>query len=536
MTNQSPPPWIILPRSLIPPAPPELIALFGAPRERTRPPPPLVELDLPANVEAARAAIATVPPPSVHSRNKDTYRAACLVKDLGVSLQPGAELVRAWLQDTLTDATADAPFTWEEALRTIESAYAGGRKPPGCATPEGKELLRAAEASSMFPAVAEQAETAESRSGAAGEAAAPAAVELEARPPVAPTPWRTMASFLAAPRPSRAWVVPDWLPHGPAAPTLFTGEGGTGKSLSAMQLAAAVATGTAWLGLPVTRRMPAAMVLCEDSADEIAIRCHDLAGGIEALAAADVRFMSRAGEDAVLVREREGRTEKGPFYDYLVAELTSLGPDEKLLILDTAADIYAGDESSRTGVNTFVKHWLVGLATRANATLVLIAHPPKVAGSTYSGSTAWNNAFRNRLFLSWFDKDKRDNRRLLSREKANYSVAGASLVLEYRDGTFRALDRILVEDRAATLVLGAVKAAWAAGNPFHFGGRGAGGRRMLLGATILDDDGVAVSADVIKAVTVKLIDQGRLKNVCGQKHGNGLFVVDETDAENDQDL
>jgi hypothetical protein len=508
-----------------------LIALFGAPRERASPPPPLVELDLPANVEAARAAIATVPPPAVHSRNRDTYRAACLVKDLGVSLQPGAELVREWLQDTLTDATADSPFTWEEALRTIESAYAGGRKPPGCATPTGKELLRAAEASSMFPAVAEAPE---SRSGAA-PASPPPARPSAVVPPVAPTPWRTMASFLAAPRPSRAWVVPDWLPHGPAAPTLFTGDGGTGKSLSAMQLAAAVATGTAWLGLPVTRRMPAAMVLCEDSADEIAIRCHDLAGGLEALAAADVRFMSRAGEDAVLVREREGRTEKGPFYDYLVAELTSLGPDEKLLILDTAADIYAGDESSRTGVNTFVKHWLVGLASRANATLVLIAHPPKVAGSTYSGSTAWNTAFRNRLFLSWFDKDKRDNRRLLSREKANYSVAGASLVLEYRDGTFRALDRILVEDRAATLVLGAVKAAWAAGNPFHFGGRGAGGRRMLLGATILDDDGVAVSADVIKAVTVKLIDQGRLKNVCGQKHGNGLFVVDETNAENDQD-
>jgi hypothetical protein len=45
--------------------------------------------------------------------------------------------------------------------------------------------------------------------------------------------------------PPRQWLVPDLVPH--KTVTLFSGDGGTGKSLMALQLAVAVAAGTGWL-------------------------------------------------------------------------------------------------------------------------------------------------------------------------------------------------------------------------------------------------------------------------------------------------
>ena len=52
------------------------------------------------------------------------------------------------------------------------------------------------------------------------------------------------------PIPPRAWLVPDLIPH--RTVTLFSGDGGTGKSLLALQLAVAAATGGWWIGREVT--------------------------------------------------------------------------------------------------------------------------------------------------------------------------------------------------------------------------------------------------------------------------------------------
>jgi Mrp family chromosome partitioning ATPase len=47
--------------------------------------------------------------------------------------------------------------------------------------------------------------------------------------------------------PPREWIVPDYIPH--KTVTLLSGDGGTGKSLLAMQLAAARALARDWIGL-----------------------------------------------------------------------------------------------------------------------------------------------------------------------------------------------------------------------------------------------------------------------------------------------
>lgn len=67
--------------------------------------------------------------------------------------------------------------------------------------------------------------------------------------PVRQSQWRSAADLEGVPVPEREWLVPDLIPARNV--TLLYGDGGTGKSLLALQLAVAVALGRSWLGLPV---------------------------------------------------------------------------------------------------------------------------------------------------------------------------------------------------------------------------------------------------------------------------------------------
>src|SRR3954452_532799 len=61
----------------------------------------------------------------------------------------------------------------------------------------------------------------------------------------------TVASTLAGREPpTREWIVADWIPCRQV--TLFSGHGEAGKTILALQLMIAVASGTAWLDLPAT--------------------------------------------------------------------------------------------------------------------------------------------------------------------------------------------------------------------------------------------------------------------------------------------
>ena len=54
------------------------------------------------------------------------------------------------------------------------------------------------------------------------------------------------ASFAGKPVPERLWIVLDMIPSGTV--TLFTGDGGVGKSRLVKQLGIAVAVGREWIG------------------------------------------------------------------------------------------------------------------------------------------------------------------------------------------------------------------------------------------------------------------------------------------------
>jgi hypothetical protein len=249
------------------------------------------------------------------------------------------------------------------------------------------------------------------------------------------------ANSLVGTPPPRAWIVPDWLPEGEV--TALYGDGGIGKTLLAQQLATAVATGMHFLGLPV-QQMPVLAVLCEDATEELhrrqdAINRYLGCGMHPALS--DLRLWPRVGTDNFLVMyDQRGSSALTPFYQRLLREIEGTGAGPKLVILDTLADLFGGSEIDRKQVNHFIKAVVRRLAQECEATILLLAHPSLSgmnSGSGSSGSTAWNNAVRQRLYLSRPNGESDD--RVLTRKKSNYAKAGPTEKIElyYEDGVLK---------------------------------------------------------------------------------------------------
>jgi RecA-family ATPase len=137
----------------------------------------------------------------------------------------------------------------------------------------------------------------------------------------------------------------------------------------------------------------------------------------------------RVGHDNILVTfPGHGEDQPGQFYETLCNKIEEVkgDADHVLVILDTAADLFGGNEIVRREVNTFTKTYLGGIVQRYNATVILLAHPSLSglsSGSGLSGSTAWENSVRSRSYLHSDDDD--NSIRTLSRMKSNYSGIGA---------------------------------------------------------------------------------------------------------------
>jgi hypothetical protein len=152
--------------------------------------------------------------------------------------------------------------------------------------------------------------------------------------------------------PAREWIVRDWLPIGTV--TGNYGDGGTGKTLVSQQLQTACATEIAWAGLQVTPCKSFALY-CEDTEEELHRRQHDINDvfGLEYAQLAPMRWISGVGDDWTLASfTADGRLHPTERWTMLVREVT--GFDARLLILDTAADLFAGDENNRGQVRRFI--------------------------------------------------------------------------------------------------------------------------------------------------------------------------------------
>ena len=276
----------------------------------------------------------------------------------------------------------------------------------------------------------------------------------------------------------REWIVEDWVPA--KYVTGFYGNGGTGKSLLAQQLLTASAIGDKWLGMDVTQNKSFGL-FCEDELNELHNRQvsinRDL--GITARGLDDLGFMSRASKDNILMNfDAKGQPVLTPLWHELCSKIKEFGA--KLVVIDTAADTFGGNESVRPEVRQYIASCCGGLGREIGGTVVVCAHPSVAgmqSGQGYGGSTAWHNTFRSVLYLEKYDDEdhQEDNDlRQLTRKKANYASSGEQFLLRYTEGVLaiteddtEARDSLSgVSMEVARNILNEIHAKWEAEKPY----------------------------------------------------------------------
>lgn len=247
--------------------------------------------------------------------------------------------------------------------------------------------------------------------------------------------------------PEREWIWEGWVPVG--AVTALYGDGGTGKSLLAQQLMTACATDGLFLGQDVSKCRVFG-VFCEDDNDELHRRQASInnALGLSFADLGDMRWVSRVGSENLLMTfTADGRGVPTPFFSQILNAAREFGA--RLVVIDTAADAFAGNENIRPQVRQFIA-LLTRLAREIGGAVILLAHPSqtgKASGSGDGGSTAWNNSVRSRLYFKRPEQPNGKEQdtggepsdpdlRILSRLKANYATAGVDLAVRYDRGAF----------------------------------------------------------------------------------------------------
>lgn len=276
--------------------------------------------------------------------------------------------------------------------------------------------------------------------GSEGSAADPPTLRLET-----PADW----SGRPAPAP-RDWAIEGLIPA--ARVTSFLGNGGLGKTTISATIAAHIACNRSLWGQAVAGG-PVLGIFCEDEREEMERRIR-AACAAEELDLQDVdrlHLASRDGMDNVLCTFEREQIVLTDFYRQTETTVAQLQP--RLLIIDTAADVFAGDFMSTPQVRQFIKVALGGLCVRYGCAVLLIAHPSASAMTSGDGggfSTAWNNSVRSRLYLrrpKSEDLDAIQDRRVLEVRKSNYAADGLMIPLIWDHGCF-VLDREPIEESA----------------------------------------------------------------------------------------
>ncbi|UFW82854.1 AAA family ATPase [Bradyrhizobium barranii] len=245
------------------------------------------------------------------------------------------------------------------------------------------------------------------------------------------------ASLHGKPVPDREWSVPGLIPAGNV--TLLYGDGGTGKSLLTLQLAATKVRGGMFFGRPV-RKGKCEFITAEDSRDEIHRRLADI-GRMENFPLSELAGLSVTSlvdTDALLATEGGDVLTETPLYRKLESILAESRPD--LLVLDTLADVFGGNEVVRAQARRFVA-MLRKLCLSYDCTIVVLAHP-SLSGMDKgtSGSTGWNNSVRSRLFfarvLDTDGTEPDEDARVLRVGKLNYGRVGTEIPMRWKSGAF----------------------------------------------------------------------------------------------------
>ena len=221
--------------------------------------------------------------------------------------------------------------------------------------------------------------------------------------------------------------------------TLLGAHGGTGKSTLGLMLAVCIATGQPLFGVP-TRQGAVLYFSGEDPGDVVRYRLRWICQSMNvdpASLAGKLHILDATDGDPALYRELQVAGSKTgattATFTLLEQYIEAHGID--VAMLDNASDTYDASEIDRARVRGFMR--ALSVLARPGRGMLLLAHIDKGtargerSGSEgYSGSTAWHNSARSRMFLS----RQKDGRLLLEHQKSNLGRMRDPLNLVWPEG------------------------------------------------------------------------------------------------------
>jgi hypothetical protein len=177
------------------------------------------------------------------------------------------------------------------------------------------------------------------------------------------------------PIPEHRQVVRNRIYRGTTA--ILSGDGGLGKTNIALQLGVSVVLGFGWLNAVVEEQGPVLFYTAEEEDDEIERRVRRIAEHHKLCPEDTLRDLHRhcrPDEDAVLgAPDRNNKIiQPTKAYTELTEQACDLGP--VLIIIEAAADVFAGNEIVRSEVRQFMA-LMRKLAIKSGAAVLLLQHP-----------------------------------------------------------------------------------------------------------------------------------------------------------------
>jgi RecA-family ATPase len=265
----------------------------------------------------------------------------------------------------------------------------------------------------------------------------------------------------------RETIVPDYIPD--KTVTLFSGDGGTGKSILSLQLGVARAIAREWIGL-MPKPGKTLILSCEDDSDEMWRRLDDIRKFYNASfreIGEGLRLIDNVGEDSILGMLMKGQIMPTQMYHALDEYMAEWQPS--LTVIDVLADVFGGQENDRPQARQFIG-LLKKLARKHASGFLLLSHPSLTGmntGTGTSGTTGWNNSVRSRLYFQIMkDRDGNEpnkNLRTIEGMKHNYGERGGKIDLEWKNGLFvpvkglAGFDKMAAEQKAEGVFLELLK-------------------------------------------------------------------------------
>lgn len=264
-----------------------------------------------------------------------------------------------------------------------------------------------------------------------------AALLEAAKEPLKPPPLLKhvgVTDVLTNPAPPPQFVWDGYLPRGVVS--LLGAHGGTGKSTIALMLGVCAALGRPLFGVD-TVQCKTLFVSLEDGSNivrhRLAFICR-IWGINPAQLDGNLHIVDGTENPELFSADNRGAGETTATYWELrkLVQMEGVG----LVVVDNASDAFGADEIQRRQVRAFIRA-LAEIARGIDSAILLLAHVDKntsrarkaEGGEGYSGSTAWHNSARSRLFMTRTDMGTLT----LDHQKSNLGRCREPMTLEWPD-------------------------------------------------------------------------------------------------------